>query len=99
MATDVSSSGTYAILDKEDTVLMVMVGKPPDLSHDESISWDEQATRYALKVEALRSRDERPFSGEAGHHLRGDFGTVTFGIGYGGGRKARDASRKAFILY
>ena len=73
-------------MDNEDTIIMVMVGKPHNLSYSESIRWDEQAARFASKVETLRSRDERPFQGRAGHHSRGDFGTVTFGIGYGGGR-------------
>ena len=66
---------------------MTMVGKPKGLTQGQSRAWDAQALRYAEKVEKLRSRDERPFIGSSGHHSRGDFGTVTFGIGYGGGRK------------
>lgn len=68
---------------------MSMVGKPHDLTADQSREWDTQSARYALEVEALRACDERPFRGAAGHHSRGDFATVTFGIGYGGGRKVR----------
>ena len=64
-----------------------MVGKPHNLTSRQSQEWDEQAARFAHTVESLRSADERPFMGKAGHHTRGDFGTVTFGIGYGGGRK------------
>ena len=66
-----------------------MVGKPRNLTSRQSKEWDEQAARFADTVESLRSADERPFSGKAGHHTRGDFATVTFGIGYGGGRKVR----------
>ena len=80
-------SGTYAVLDSEDTVIMVLVGKPVKMSSRKSRLWDEQAARFASKVESMRARDERPFAGKAGHHSRGDFGSVTFGIGYGGGRK------------
>ena len=66
---------------------MALVGKPHHLTAVQSQEWDLQAARYAQKVENLRARDERPFSGPAGHHARGNFGTVTFGISYGGGRQ------------
>lgn len=80
-------SGSFIILDSDDVIVMVMVGKPANLSLAQSRTWDEQAGRYARKVEECRSRDENTFSGKAAHHSRGDFGTATFGVGYGGGRK------------
>ena len=78
--------GTYAILDAEDTIVLVMVGKPWDISAEAEREWDRQAERYASVVETLRAQDERPFRGEAGHHSRGDFAAVGFGFGHGNGR-------------
>ncbi|KZV64114.1 hypothetical protein PENSPDRAFT_588875 [Peniophora sp. CONT] len=86
---DLCYSSTFAVLDSDDIIVMVMVGKPVNITPEKSLEWDIQSRRYATNVERLRKKDERPFAGKAGHHSRGDYATVTFGVSYGGGRTVR----------
>ena len=83
--------GTLVILDSEDVIVMVMVGKPLELSEEQSMNWDSQVARFAEKVEDRRARNEAYMSSKANHHSRGDYATVNFGFGYGNGRTVRIA--------
>ncbi|KAI0048643.1 hypothetical protein FA95DRAFT_1490504, partial [Auriscalpium vulgare] len=78
---------TYVILDEEDRIIAVLLGKPVEGEEkDPQKRWDAAMERLAHKFEAARTKEGRTFP--AGHesHRRGDYTAATFGVSYGGGQ-------------
>ncbi|KAI0309043.1 hypothetical protein OF83DRAFT_1072616, partial [Amylostereum chailletii] len=80
----------YAILDEQDRVIAVLLGRPLDGDEQSPEQrWDVAMARLAALLEEERSRVEETFQGEMGHHRRGDYAALSFGLSYGGGQKVR----------
>ncbi|KAI0310484.1 hypothetical protein OF83DRAFT_1166630 [Amylostereum chailletii] len=75
----------YVILDNEDRIIIVLLGRPRE---DEAVPFKDRYTtamaRLAVKLDDGRGRVEHVLRGGR----RGDFGTISVGTSYGGGQKA-----------
>ncbi|KAI0040592.1 hypothetical protein FA95DRAFT_1471981, partial [Auriscalpium vulgare] len=80
---------TYLILDVEERIIAVLLGRPED-NEDGPLndSWNAAMARNAALFETTREFGEkhRAFPDKLVHHRRGNFTAVSFGISYGGGQ-------------
>ncbi|KAI0038963.1 hypothetical protein FA95DRAFT_1612970 [Auriscalpium vulgare] len=83
-------SDTYVILDLEERVIAVLLGRPED-GEDRPLNecWKATAGRVATLFETSRKYGEKhdAFPDKLVHHRRGNFTAVSFGMSYGGGQK------------
>ncbi|KAI0058492.1 hypothetical protein BV25DRAFT_1810545, partial [Artomyces pyxidatus] len=78
---------TFAILDNEERIIGILLGKPQDGDkRSPQECWDACAARIAEAFEKERSTHEKAFAKKDVH--RGDFASVSFGPSYGGGQVA-----------
>ncbi|KAI0040768.1 hypothetical protein FA95DRAFT_1502363 [Auriscalpium vulgare] len=78
----------YAILDAEENVVAVLLGKPVEgEERDPEKRWDAAIERLAHKFEAARTKRGRKFAAGLKNHRRGKYTASSFGVSYGGGQK------------
>ncbi|KAI0037770.1 hypothetical protein FA95DRAFT_1470035, partial [Auriscalpium vulgare] len=75
------------ILDAEDQVVAVLLGKPTEGEEKEPQKrWDAAIQRLAEKFEAARTKSGRKFAIKLKSHRRGKYTAASFGVSYGGGQ-------------
>ncbi|KAI0038561.1 hypothetical protein FA95DRAFT_1505391, partial [Auriscalpium vulgare] len=79
---------SYVILDVEDRIIAVLLGKPDEgEGRDPQKTWDAAVQRLAEKFEAARTKEGRTFPVKQESHRRGHYTAAAFGVSYGGGQK------------
>lgn len=79
---------TILILDRENRIVCVLVGRPHGLSAAERVEWDSGVADLARAFEEERVRHQDEFE----RNLRGDFAAFATGFTMGPGSKVRGAA-------
>lgn len=86
-----SSSTTYVILDDQNRIIAVLVGRPKEKKgRVDRHRWDAVIQRVADLFERARANAARSFTPAKTCHRRGNFAVLNTGISYGGGQQVGD---------